>query len=370
MDEDVLERNAGQIAAKRLLEGVPYRDLARQFGYAPSTIHRRLSGWLRDGRFGIVDYHDTGGPRLLGYDEGLENELSRRTPLWRARVAHVIGAEAATTDRYLGNPQHPEVQEAYKAADDLHRALGQACASQVLVHQLRRGMRIGVSSGRGAAYAVDALVDHPWAGGFEGIHVASLCSGARVGSWSGRDRRSLDADENAFALAAALRVPEDQVALMGDAAEGVGTRWDFTPVNLVLAGMGCLNTSHHLLRSRARSGAIAEPLGRIEQYQAQHPELRFAAAEIAHRLFPVRDNIPPQFLEAIEESNSLVVAAPAETMRNAEVMILVAGGAQKVDALVRLVTGQTNAPVELRNLILVTDAWTAQQIVARVSRSG
>src|SRR5439155_23658175 len=154
-DDDDLERNAGQIAAKRLLESVPYRELARQFGYAPSTIHRRLSGWLRDGRFGIVDYHDTGGPRLLGYDEGLENELSRRTPLWRARGAHVVGAEGATTDRYLGNPAHPEVQEAFKAADDLHRALGQACAAQVLVHQLRRGMRIGVSSGRGTAYAVD-----------------------------------------------------------------------------------------------------------------------------------------------------------------------------------------------------------------------
>ena len=368
IEEDDLERNAREIATKRLLDQVSYRDLAHHYGYAPSTIHRRLTGWLRDGRFELVDRVDSGAPRLLGYDEDLENALVRRTTLWRARVAHVAGAEAATTDKYLDNPQERDVQLAFKAADDLHRALGHACATQVLVHQLRRGLRVGVTSGRGVAYAVDSLVDHPWAGGFEGVHVVSLCGGAKVGSWRGKDRRSLDADENAFALAVALGVPEEHVTLMGDASEQGQPKWDFVAPHLIIAGLGCLNTGHHLLRPRARLGPIAAPLSRIERAQAMDPRLRFALAEICHRLFPVREDLPPHLLEAIEEVNSLVRAAPPEVIKRAEVTILVAGGAQKLDALARLLGGHTPAPVDIRNLILVTDAWTAQQLLARVSR--
>jgi hypothetical protein len=282
----------------------------------------------------------------------------------------VAGAEAATTETYLGSAQSAEVQAAFKAADDLHRALGQACASQVLVHQLRRGIRVGVTSGRGVAYTVDSLVDNPWAGGFEGVHVVSLCSGAKVGSWRGKDRRSLDADENAFALSVALGVPEEHVTLMGDAAGGGDVQWDFVGPNLILAGLGCLNTGHHLLRPRARLGSMAEPLSRIERYQARDPDLKFAVAEIGHRLFPVHDGLPSYLLEAIADVNSLVRAAPPQVFQNAEVVMLVAGGAQKLDPLVRLVTGHTPAPIELRNLILVTDAWTAQQLLMRVGRTG
>jgi DNA-binding transcriptional regulator LsrR (DeoR family) len=369
IDEDDLERNAQEIASRRLLDQVSYRDLGKHYGYAPSTIHRRLMRWLQEGRFELVDRHEGGAPRLLGYDEDLENALVRKTSLWRARVAYVAGAESATTDSYLGNAQSTEVQAAYKAADDLHRALGQACASQVLVHQLRRGIRVGVTSGRGVAYTVDSLVDNPWAGGFEGVNVVSLCSGAKVGSWRGKDRRSLDADENAFALAVALGVPEQHVTLMGDASGDGDVQWDFVGPNLILAGLGCLNTGHHLLRPRARLGKMAEPLSRIERYQAREPELKFAVAEIGHRLFPVHDGLPGYLLEAIEDVNSLVRAAPPHVFENAEVVMLVAGGAQKLDPLVRLVTGHTSAPIELRNLILVTDAWTAQQLLIRVGRN-
>lgn len=368
-DEDDLERNAQEIARKRLLDQASFRDLGRHYGYAPSTIHRRLMRWLQEGRFELIDRHEGGAPRLLGYDEDLENALVRKTSLWRARVAYVAGAEAATTDSYLGNLQSLEVQAAYKAADDLHRALGQACASQVLVHQLRRGIRVGVTSGRGVAYTVDALVDNPWAGGFEGVQVVSLCSGSKVGSWQGKDRRSLDADENAFALAVALGAPEEHVTLMGDAAAGGEVQWDFVGPNVIVAGLGCLNTGHHLLRPRARLGSMAEPLSRIERYQARDPQLKFAVAEIGHRLFPVHDGLPGYLLDAINDVNSLVRAAPPQVFQNAEVAMLVAGGAQKLDPLVRLVTGTTSAPIELRNLILVTDAWTAQQILMRVGRT-
>lgn len=368
VEADDLERNAREIAARRLLDQVSYRDLAHHYGYAASTIHRRLTGWLREGRFELIDRHDGGAPRLLGYDEELENALVRRTALWRARVAHVAGAEAATTDKYLGNPHDLDVQLAFKAADDLHRALGHACASQVLVHQLRRGIRVGVTSGRGVAYTVDSLVDNAWAGGFEGVHVVSLCGGAKVGSWQGKDRRSLDADENAFALAVALGVSEQHVTLMGDATDDGHPQWDFVAPHLILTGLGCLNTGHHLLRPRARLGPMAAPLSRIERAQAADEHIRFAVAEICHRLFPVREDLPPGLLLAIEEVNSLVPAAPTEILKNAEVTILVAGGAQKLDTLSRLVAGQTAAPIDLRNLILVTDAWTAQQLLVRVSR--
>src|SRR5438552_8688007 len=77
--EDDLERNAREIASRRLLDRASFRDLGQHYRYAPTTIHRRLTSWLQQGRFELIDRHDGAAPHLLGYDEDLENALVRKT---------------------------------------------------------------------------------------------------------------------------------------------------------------------------------------------------------------------------------------------------------------------------------------------------
>jgi hypothetical protein len=58
-----------------------------------------------------------------------------------------------------------------------------------------------------------------------------------------------------------------------------------------------------------------------------------------------------------------------EKIKNAGETVLIAGGKQKVDALFGLLTGEyPQAPIDEKNLTLVTDAWTAETIIQRISQ--
>lgn len=373
-ERGALEPRAVEILTDRLLHELSYEELGEKYHCAPSTIHRWVHKWLAEkGRFELVDRRDGRMPAwVVGVDERLERALVTKTGIWRARVAHVSGAEAANADHYLGDPRAEAARAAHRAGDELHRALGEV-AAEVLVNRLQRKSTVGVASGRGVAYSIDALAEQAnrtALHGYDDVQVASLCGGVRVGSWASPDLRDLDADENALVLAAVLGVGRDAVTLMGpvtvDHDEAPSSGWSRV-LNLALVGLGELSSGHHLLRERRHLGALAEPLARIARWQAREP--RLVVAEIGHRLFPIRErgDLPTEFLAAIDQANRVVRAVPADALRQAHEVILVAAGAQKLNALVHLVTGRLpEAPIDRRNLILVTDAWTAESILARV----
>ena len=50
MDIIDLDKLASEIARKHLLENVSFRELGKMYYTSPSTIHRRLTKWLADGR--------------------------------------------------------------------------------------------------------------------------------------------------------------------------------------------------------------------------------------------------------------------------------------------------------------------------------
>ena len=71
-----------------------------------------------------------------------------------------------------------------------------------------------------------------------------------------------------------------------------------------------------------------------------------------------------KLLAVAQGINEAILAVPPERIKTAGEMVMVAGGAQKVNALVELLTGRClDAPVDLDNLTLVTDAWMAQQVI-------
>jgi DNA-binding transcriptional regulator LsrR (DeoR family) len=381
--DDDLNAEALDITKKYLLGRSTLKELAVEYHRSAATLHRRLTRWLDDGRFELID---TAGvqstPRVLGVDSNLSEELTAHTKIWRAHVGTIEGADGAYSEDYLEPDWTAEAQKAFQAHDRLHEALGELAAGY-LVTRLQRRMTIGVASGRGVGFTVmrlaDILGDRPsLLRGYESTRIESLFGGALVGAWATPTTRALDADENAFQLSTILNVPRANVSYMrgwisGDPGETrIYRQVSEAPLDLALVGMGVLNTRnqfyvHH--DQNVQLGAIAGYIETIKALQAEDSSLLDSVATIGHYLFPVgvRD-YPDGLLTAVNGINDAIIAVPPERIKTATEVVMLAGGAQKVTALVDLLTGQClGAPIDLDNLTLVTDAWTARQVLERVA---
>jgi DNA-binding transcriptional regulator LsrR (DeoR family) len=77
--------------------------------------------------------------------------------------------------------------------------------------------------------------------------------------------------------------------------------------------------------------------------------------------------LAPVYVEAIRKTNSTIVAVPPETLIKAGEIILITGGMQKLAALYGILQGECpGVPIEKTNLTLVTDAWTAEQLIKKM----
>ncbi|MYB50554.1 MAG: hypothetical protein F4X72_15025 [Dehalococcoidia bacterium] len=379
-DVDDLDGEALEIATRYLLDRWTLKQLADSYHRSPATLHRRLAKWLDDRRFELADTRAAQThPRVVDIDEHLSDALSDRSDIWRAHVAVIEGAGEAYSEEYLGPDDGVDAQRAFEAHDRLHQALGQA-ASSYFASRLRRGMTIGVSSGRGVGFLIMGLADlaqerPSLLRGYRSIQIESLCGGARVGAWALPTVRALDADENVFQLSSILGVPRSGVTYMrgwisGEQRHDVGYS-DSPDLDMALVGLEVLNTRHQFFLHHDQNvqlGAIAPYIETLKELQADEPALLDSVAGIAHHFFPTGGReYPGSLLRAVEGINKEVLVVPPERIRTADEVIMVAGGAQKLNALVDLLDGRCpSAPVNLENLTLVTDAWTAEQMLGRL----
>ena len=380
---DDLDGEALEIAAKYLLDRWTLKQLASRYHRSPATLHRRLTKWLDDGRFELVDTRTAESvPRVVGIDERLSEALSGRTHIWRAHVAVVEGVGDAYSTNYLRPDESAEANRAFEAHDRLHEALGQV-ASSYFASRLRRGMTIGVSSGRGVGFLIMGLAvlaqERPsLIRGYQSIRIESLCGGARVGAWAVPTVRALDADENVLQLSSILGVPRGSVTYMRgwisgerrpeierDASAG-------PPLDTALVGLEVLNTRHQFFLHHDQNvqlGAIAPFIETLKELQSEDDTLLDSVAGIAHQFFAIgRREYPDRLMEAVDGINREVLVVPPERIHTAAEVIMVAGGAQKLNALVDLVGGRCpDAPVDLDNLTVITDAWTAERVLERLA---
>ena len=379
---DDLDGEALDIATRYLLDRWTLKQLAGTYHRSPATLHRRLAKWLDDGRFVLADTRAAQtSPRVVGIDERLSEALSGRTRIWRAQVAMVEGVGDAYSEDYLRPDGSVEANRAFEAHDRLHQALGQA-ASSYFATRLRRGMTIGVSSGRGVGFLIMGLAElaqerPSLLRGYRSIQIESLCGGARVGAWALPTVRALDADENVFQLSAILGVPRSGVTYMRGWISGERQREadrevsGGPPLDMVLVGLEVLNTRHQFFLHHDQNvqlGAIAPYIKTLKELQAEDDSLLDSVAGIAHHFFVTgQRKYPDRLLEAVDGINQEVLVVPPERVHTADEVIMVVGGAQKLNALVDLLDGRCpGAPVDLDNLTLVTDAWTAEQVLERL----
>ncbi|MBI2885871.1 MAG: hypothetical protein HYY02_01535 [Chloroflexi bacterium] len=365
-----LEDLALNIATEHLLGGVPFKELSSRYHYSPATLHRRFQTWLNQKRFQLVDKQDRRTvARFAGFDDGLGARLSKAAQI-RARVAIILGAEAACSPLRDDGPQ-PEL--AYLAADRLHLALAEATAPY-LMDRLRNNMHIGVAAGRGVGFTIDKLGElsekRPgWLTGYSGIHLYSLSGGGRVGAWY-PITRDLDADENVFRLASILQINRQAVHYMRGwiSKDDNGQKRPPVPeptLDLAFLGIGQLNRQHHFYHfDQKEFGPMQEPLEVIWKFQEKDGRLRDSVAEVCHRLFLACDtsDVPQEFLDAVKKVNNLVLAVEARRISEAEEVLVVGAGASKKAALLALLTS-VESPIERRHLTLFTDAWTAKELL-------
>ena len=377
--DDPLDRFALEIARRNKLEGESLQKLSSIFPAGATTLHRKLKGWLEEGRFELTDKWSGQTTALqAAIDEPLGERLARETAIRRARVAHLTGVEAATGEGYRMQSTSEKGQAAYQAGDYLHRALGDV-AARFLIDRLRPKMTIGLASGRGVALTVDRLEDlakdrREWMSGYQGVRIYSLSGGSWMGTWAMPFNRPLDADANVFHLGTILHVSPGIRTYIGSwllAGERVVEQPSYEDVHLDLAivGIGQLNTGHHFLRPDAalQLESMSNALASIREFQDKDGDRHASIADICHVLFYVGTGEPPeQIARAISDLNDAMSTAPRETLESAEEVILVAGGAQKEEALYHFVKGHCReAPIDPARVTLITDSWTANRILER-----
>jgi len=214
-----------------------------------------------------------------------------------------------------------------------------------------------------------------WGKGFESARLVSLCGGAHIGMCESSNRRDFDADENIFTLASLLKVPRRNISYMigpVSSSQSITERWPRTRLNLDLAviGLGQLSTRHHYFRdyNELQLKALSGPIHELIELQTRDPEQAGCIAEIVLRLYPTnRTKLAPEYNEAINKTNSTIVAVPTESLKKAGEIMLIAGGMQKLAALSGILKGECpGAPIEKTSLTLITDAWTAEQLLKRI----
>ncbi len=379
---DPLDQYALEIARRNKLEGESLQKLSAIFPAGATTLHRKIKGWLEQRRFELTDtWSGQTTAMQAAIDEPLGERLARETAIRRARVAHLSGVEAATGEDYrIQATDNERARAAYQAGDHLHRALGDV-AARFLVDRLRPQMTIGLASGRGVALTVDRLEDlakdrREWMSGYQGIKIYSLSGGSWMGTWAMPFNRPLDADANVFHLGTILHVSPGIRTYIGSwllAGERVTDPPSYEGVHLDLAivGIGQLNTGHHFLRPDAalQLESMSNALASIREFQDTDGDKHASIADICHVLFYVGPGQPPkQISKAITELNNAMSTAPRKTLESAEEVILVAGGAQKEEALYHFVKGDCrDAPIDPARVTLITDSWTANRILERGS---
>ena len=378
---DDLDGEALEIATRYLLDRWTLKQLAGRYHRSPATLHRRLAKWLDDDRFELIDTRAVEAtPRVVDIDERLSEALSGCAGIWRAQVAVVEGVGDAYSEDYLKPDDSAEANRAFEAHDRMHEALGQVAATY-FASRLGRGMTIGVSSGRGVGFLVMGLAElgrerPSLLRGYQTIRIESLCGGARVGAWAVPTVRARDADENVFQLSSILGVQRSAVTYMrgwisGERRPEADDASNGPPLDMALVGLEVLNTRHQFFLHHDQNvqlGAIAPFIETLKELQSEDDTLLDSVAGIAHHFFSTgQREYPDRLLEAVDGIDREVLVVPPERIQTAAEVIMVAGGAQKLNALVDLLDGRCpGAPVDLDNLTLVTDAWTAERALERL----
>jgi len=393
-------------------------DISKQLGepIKANTLSRVVRGWIEAGRYDLIL---SGGGKInllpLTTNESLEEDLRRKTRLNNASVLNIKGLESAFNEDYRLNPNSKRAQMAYQHNDDLHKLLG-ILGAKTLINYLKplvganKKITLGVTSGRGVGYTIGALADlhkkdDTLLEDFDDIRLQSLCGLGLIGPWGtmssygqGSSTNAtlavLDADTNVKLLQGLFQTNDikENVKLcnLGVSNNTGANQIDcYESLDVILAGIGCLNTRHNFLWSADKASAvhysaINKPLQKSEKISGKYPELFTAVADIGHTFFitcnekditstaGAKENpgYSEELIKAVSVLEQSVKDINNKVLRVAEARlheartIMVAGGHQKREVLRAFASGGCKGPpIEPQRTWLVTDNRTAKYIL-------
>ncbi len=366
-----------EIAVSRL-SGDSIEALQKRFGRAPAVLSRAVKAALKDR---LVEIRKSSQSANYKRAKDLEDQLKERFPGLRSVIVIEVDENAVMSD------------------EDLHRLLGRAMARWLVEAQpFRDGDIIGLGSGRGVCFTVDALSAMKQEFGQKEIKIVSLM-GCLQGFTGGKWDWALDADRNAYNLfrcfdAAITKfkpvlfpllhsTPEEAQRFRVE-AELTGERWVPPVVAIVGAGMFTADCVYrrifdggHLkpeivqklielctqLIDRCGQTGMAEysPVAIVCNHFAFLPP----PAEVQG---PDVSAIEEEIRKLVKELNDRLVAINDEQLASIKALVLVAGGREKAPAIFNLLTakGEGNAE-KFAVRWLCTDSLLAKRILAQVS---
>jgi DNA-binding transcriptional regulator LsrR (DeoR family) len=273
-------------------------------------------------------------------------------------------------------------------SDRLHRALGRGMADLISLGTLFRDRdRLGVGSGRGVYYTIEALsgkMPLP----VEDVSVASLTGSVYAHDHSGELNQMLDADNHTarfagcFRMKARLELISHPIAFKdAEALRPVSqltwlnaAEWDQQRPTHALMGVGALCPGHRLheeVHAQIKNqwltpvAEYVEPLVMLsDAINARNPHY-WPVMDLCNRFFFVE---PPngvalaaregaKIVTLLEQLNERLLTVTAQQLSDIEAILLVAGGDDKAPLLGRLLTDTGRYPYRVR--YLSTDRKTA-----------
>jgi DNA-binding transcriptional regulator LsrR (DeoR family) len=359
-----------------------------------SLSYRSISHLLNQGRdsnwWSLQVISDMGAQIETSRNKKLENKFDESCFVKKVVVVECKDVSEAQSPQYKSADKR-EQEKAALASDLLHLQLSIE-AAKYLVPKFRDQDSIGIGSGRAAVYAAYFSSKSPDVLKLEDPRIFSLSGGVRDVRWStGHDVRlsnlpySVDADIGVTILADASKIEKknqhlaylpvslpDPIAAMQAVAPHLISQ--DTHLNIAILGLGALSSRHHYYAHPGPELAeIKEEIEKIKQIQNKDPDRVFdGIGEICHYLFWCgEDENACEIKEILQRINSKIIAIRKETLKNTRETFLIAGGAQKLAILEKILTREyPDIPVTPRYTTLITDNWTALQLIDSIRKLG
>jgi DNA-binding transcriptional regulator LsrR (DeoR family) len=373
-----------ELARRHYEDGVSLKTIAGIDGIS----YRNISKLITDGRnksWKISVSRELELPTNVSLNDELALALRNYIGFNRSVVIDCSPNPNARNDWYK-SPDFSRQEKAALANDLLHLELAMGAAIH-LAPKFRHFDRIGIASGRAITYTAFFLKNNPnrfpYLSTLMNLELFSLSGGQYDFRWSTGNNPhldvlplNLDANNAVSYLAQATRTVATKRYLVNwpISCSNPELRAQFPNhlkiedcrLRLTLLGLGVLNTRHHYYSHPEGLEPINEELNQLKKFQEEDPTLFDSIGEICHYLFLLgRHKNAEKIREVIESLNKKIVSVNIQTIMNSIDTYMIAAGVQKL-ALLSMFTPEyaSSIPISLARTTLITDSWTAQQIIA------
>ena len=362
-----------------------YEALKKRFGWDPGTIEDGIRRAFKEGWVELVSNH----PPLINRNEKLEIEVRKK---FSTRTVIVVeSGEPPESKGRTGLHEHQSADTWKMFDDEIHRRVGYAMAAQFGQLSFPDGTRIGLGSGRGVFYTVEAVtrLRPEFRVRAREAHLVPLTGAVHARDYTNQVNARMDADfhvgmfapcvENTATLHL-VNYPISAVQYREFTCLGVQQWGKCCPTHAVV-GIGVLAEGHRFVvqaernrlagqkNSSKKLDAVYTPIigvltDLVENCQDVYETYKYyPVADICnHLIFIKNDKVPPgvreKIVRQIKNVNSLLLNVDSAQLQQIPQLMIVAAGERKAYALQQILISP-----EYRVEMICIDRTLAEQLI-------